>query len=209
LSVFLVEHYVRAAVASVIRPYVSKRTGSFLAQAAGIQRARHSREDELMAWIGSLRPAAAVAIASLGLAAAGAAYAATPFTHLGGNWSGSGSVRLERGTEAIRCNANYVARGGGNALGLSLRCASSSNRIDLRASLTLSGSRVSGQWEERSFNASGYVSGQATGSILRLRISGSIEGSMVVTTSGVTQSISVRTDASALRGVNVSLRRRN
>jgi len=163
-----------------------------------------------MAWIKSLRSAAAVAAASLGLAVVGAAYAATPFTGLGGTWSGSGNVRLENGrTEAIRCNANYVTRSGGTALGLSLRCASSSNRIELRASLTLNGHHVSGEWEERSFNAAGHVSGQATGSILRLRFSGSIQGSMVVTTSGVSQSIAVRTDASALQGVSVSLRRRN
>jgi hypothetical protein len=32
---------------------------------------------------------------------------------------------------------------------------------------------------------------------------------MLVTTSGRSQSISVRTEASALQGVNVSLRRRN
>jgi hypothetical protein len=162
-----------------------------------------------MAWMMSLRPAAAVAIASLGLAAAGAAYAATPFTNLGGTWSGGGKVRLENGrSEAIRCNANYAPRSGGTTLGLSLRCASASNRIELRARLTLNGRRVSGEWEERSFNASGYIGGVASGSILRLRFSGSIEGSMVVTTSGVSQSISVRTDASALQGVNVSLRRR-
>ncbi len=162
-----------------------------------------------MAWIGSLRPVAAVAIASLGLAAAGVAYAATPFANLGGTWSGSGKVRLENGrSEAIRCNANYVPRSGGTTLGLSLRCASSSNRIELRASLTLNGSRVSGEWEERSFNAAGRISGQASDSNLRLRFSGSIEGSMVVTTSGGSQSISVRTDASALQGVTVSLRRR-
>ena len=119
-------------------------------------------------------------------------------------------MRLENGrSEAIRCTAHYVPRSGGAALGLSLRCASASNRIELRASLTLSGNRVSGSWEERSFNATGSVSGQASGTTLRLRFSGSLEGSMLVTTSGGSQSISVRTDTSALKGVSVSLRRRN
>jgi hypothetical protein len=145
----------------------------------------------------------------LGLALAGAACAATPFSDLGGTWSGSGRVRLESGrSEAIRCNANYVPRSGGTTMGLSLRCASPSNRIELRASLSLRGSRVSGSWEERSFNAAGSVSGRASGGTLRLRFSGSIVGSMLVTTSGRSQSISVRTEASALQGVNVSLRRR-
>jgi hypothetical protein len=142
------------------------------------------------------------------LALAGAAHGATPFSSLGGTWSGSGHVRLENGrSEAIRCTANYVPRSGGSALGLSLRCASPSNRIELRASLVLNGNRVSGSWEERSFNASGGVSGLASRSSLRLRFTGSIEGSMLVTTSGRSQSISVRTDTTALKGVNVSLRR--
>jgi hypothetical protein len=66
---------------------------------------------------------------------------------------------------------------------------------------------VSGSWEERSYNATGEVSGVAAGNSLRLAISGLLSGFMVVTTNGRSQSISVRTDASALRGVNISLRR--
>jgi len=167
-----------------------------------------------MAWIvsciASWRMAAAIALASGGLAAAGAAYAATPFAGLGGSWSGGGHVRLGNGrSEAIRCQAHYVPRRGGAGLGLALRCASPSNRIELRASLTISGNRVSGTWEERSFNAAGGVSGFASGASLRLRFGGTIAGSMVVTTSGGSQSISVRTETSALKGVTVNLRRRN
>jgi hypothetical protein len=162
-----------------------------------------------MSWVDAWRPAAAATIGSFALAVSGAAYAASPFVGLGGSWYGSGHVRLENGkSEAIRCAANYVPRNGGAALGLSLRCASPSNRIELRASLSLSGGRVSGSWEERSFNASGSVAGRASGGSLRLSFSGSISGSMLVTTSGRSQSISVRTDGSALQGVNVSLRRR-
>lgn len=162
-----------------------------------------------MAWFHAWRAAGAAAIASIMLAHPGAAQVASPFAGLGGTWSGSGQVRLESGSEAIRCTANYVPRGGGSALGLSLRCASPSNRIELRASLSASGGRVSGSWEERSYNAGGDISGLASGGSLRLRFSGSISGSMLVTTAGGSQSISVRTDNSALRGVNVSLRRSN
>jgi hypothetical protein len=67
---------------------------------------------------------------------------------------------------------------------------------------------VSGTWEERSFSASGSVSGVAAGNSLRLAIGGGgLSGYMVVTTTGASQSISVRTDGSALLGVNISLRR--
>jgi hypothetical protein len=158
-------------------------------------------------WAGAARLAAAGAVAFVGLAASGAAHAST-FSGLNGTWSGSGHVRLENGrSEGIRCTANYVPRSSGTALALSLRCASASNRIELRASLSLNGNRVTGSWEERSFNASGSIGGIAAGSSLRLRFSGSIEGAMLVTTSGRSQSISVRTDTTALKGVTVSLRR--
>jgi hypothetical protein len=164
-----------------------------------------------MQWgIGWRRPAAAVAAIVLAGAAATAALAQSgAFAGLGGSWSGSGQIRLEQGQrEAIRCSAHYVPRSGGTALGLSLRCASASGRVELRASLTASGSRVSGSWEERTYNLSGHVSGSASGGTLRLSFTGGISGSMSVTTSGGSQSISVRTD-SALKGVSVNLRRSN
>jgi hypothetical protein len=150
---------------------------------------------------------AGAVLGSVLLAASGTAQAASAFSGLGGTWSGSGHIRLENGQrEAIRCSANYVPRGG-NGLGLALRCASPSGRVELRASLEARGGRVSGTWEERSYGVSGNVSGVAAGGSLRLVFSGSLSGAMLVTTSGNSQSISVRTDASALQGVNVSLRR--
>ena len=151
--------------------------------------------------------AAVAAIVLAGAATTAAEAQGGGFSGLGGSWSGSGQVRLEKGREAVRCSASYVARSGGTALGLSLRCASASGRVELRASLTASGSSVSGSWEERTYGLSGQVSGSASGSSLRLSFSGSVSGAMTVTTSGGSQSISVRTDASALKGVSVSLRR--
>ena len=150
---------------------------------------------------------ATAGLAVLLLGAVGAA-AASPFNGLSGTWSGSGQFRLEDGrSESIRCNANYVPRGSG--LGLALRCASASNKIELRADLVARGNRVSGSWEERSYNASGRVTGLAVGDSLRLSINGGgLSGSMLVRTTGGSQSISVRTDTSALKGVSISLRRR-
>jgi hypothetical protein len=152
---------------------------------------------------------AAVLIAWLFAAVWAPASAASPFTGLSGSWSGAGQFKLDNGkSESIRCSASYAQRGR-TAVVLSLRCASPSNRIDLRANLESRGDRLSGTWEERSYNASGNVSGVAAGGSLRLAISGSLAGYIVVTTTGGSQSISVRTDTSGLRGVNISLRRSN
>lgn len=150
---------------------------------------------------------AAAVLAALALTLSATPSAANALAGLSGSWSGGGQFRLENGrSESLRCSANYVPRR--QALGLSLRCASPSNRIELRANLVSRGNRVSGTWEERSYNVSGSVSGIGAGNSLRLGINGGgLSGSMVVTTVGSSQSISVRTDGSALRGINIRLRR--
>ena len=153
--------------------------------------------------------AAALGFSALALAGPVGAVAAGPFDSLGGSWSGSGHIKLDDGrTEGLKCRAYYSPRGGGSSVGLSLRCASASNKIDLRASLKSTSGRVAGSWEERTFNVSGSASGRAAGNSIRLAIdSGLLSGSMAVTTNGRNQSISVRTDGPALRGVSISLRR--
>ena len=136
------------------------------------------------------------------------AAAAGPFESLNGSWSGSGSIKLDDGrTEGLKCKAYYSPRGGAS-MGLALRCASASNKIDLRATLNSTGGRIAGSWEERTFNVSGSASGQASGNAIKLAIdAGVLSGSMNVTTNGKSQTISVRTDGTGLRGVNINLSR--
>lgn len=161
----------------------------------------------------SIRSAAATLVAIAGLAAIGAAPPALSaggvFSGLAGSWSGSGQIKLEGGrSESLKCKAYYTDKDDGTGLGVALRCASASNKIDLRATLAATGSRVSGNWEERSFNAGGIVSGQANGSRLNLSISGGgVTGSMAVTTSGSSQTVSISTDGSTLKGVSIGLSR--
>ncbi len=131
----------------------------------------------------------------------------SPFSSMSGTWSGSGQVSFDGGrTERLKCKAYYNPRGATD-LGMSLRCAGSGNNIDLRASLSASGSRVSGSWEERQYNASGNINGQASANKLSLAISGAISGSMSVTTSGSSQSVSITTQGGGLKGVSMGLSR--
>jgi hypothetical protein len=155
------------------------------------------------------RAAGAIALGLIAIALPSGAAPAGPFDALTGTWTGSGQVRLEDGkTEGLKCKAYYTPKSGGSGLGLALRCASASNKIELRASLSSAGGRVSGDWEERSFNAAGTVTGQATADSIRLSIAGGgFTGSMVVKTSGGSQSISVAAQGSALKGVNITLKR--
>ena len=126
---------------------------------------------------------------------------------MGGNWSGSGQMRFDGGSsEALKCRAYYTPRDAGATLGLALRCASPSNKIELRASLTASGGRVTGNWEERTFNAAGDVSGQASNTRLTLSIKGGgFTGSMVVGTTGSSQSVLIQTEGTGLRSVTINL----
>jgi hypothetical protein len=158
----------------------------------------------------SFRWRAAAAMGLALLVAGGGAEAASPFADLNGTWSGSGRIRLDDGkTEGLKCKAYYVPKSGGSELGLALRCASASSKIELRANLASSGNRLSGSWEERTFNASGRVSGHASENRINLSINGGggFAGSMAVTTNGNSQVISVSTEGIALRGVNINLQR--
>lgn len=130
---------------------------------------------------------------------------ASPFDTLLGTWRGSGTVRLNTGTERLSCNAYYT--GGGQRLGMAIRCTSPSGKVEIRSKLSLSGNQVSGNWEERTYNASGAASGTANPGRLNIRVSGSIRGSMVVNYSRSSQNVSISTSGSPLQGVSIRLTR--
>lgn len=137
------------------------------------------------------------------------ASADAPFSALVGTWSGSGQVRLENGkSEGIKCKAYYTSKDGGQGLSLAFRCASASNKIDMRATLASTGSAVSGSWEERTFNAAGNVAGKVDGSSINLSINGGgLTGSMSVSFGGNNQSVLISTEGSAFKGLRISLQR--
>ncbi|MEZ5818315.1 MAG: hypothetical protein R3D44_14645 [Hyphomicrobiaceae bacterium] len=132
-----------------------------------------------------------------------------PFTGLSGTWRGAAQVRLQSGSsETLKCYAYYTPKGTGVELGLAIRCASASNKIELRAQLTAAGNKVSGRWEERTYNAMGDVSGSAQEGRLSLIIDGgAFKGSMAVKTIGTSQTVLIKTEGIALLGVNINLSR--
>lgn len=137
----------------------------------------------------------------------GAANPQSTFANLHGVWSGSGQIRLEGGaTENIKCNAYYTSRDEGAGLGIALRCASQSYKVELRSKILSKGGSISGTWEERTFNASGSVSGQATGSRINMSVvGGGFTGTMAVNTSGTSQSVAINTNGIGLKSVNINL----
>lgn len=149
-------------------------------------------------------PLAVVMIAMVMLAGAQPALA---FDNFYGTWSGSGNAIFSGGArEALLCKGYYT--GEKTALNLALRCASRDNRIDLRAKLTSEGGQVSGQWEERTFNAAGTVAGTHAGNQLAFKLTGGITGTMKVSLTDNTQLVSINADHGALDGVQLKLKRR-
>jgi hypothetical protein len=158
------------------------------------------------------RSGAATVLAYIAIAAGAAVFSSNlstarpaAFNGLNGTWSGSGQIKLDTGnSEALKCRAYYTDKGEG--LGIALRCASASYKIDLRASLESNGTALSGSWEERSFNAAGNATGQATGNKISLSIAGGgLTASMAVTTTGASQTVAISTEGTRLRNVNIGL----
>lgn len=165
-------------------------------------------DDALFAWLRG--PAWAVGVAGLFvMSAAGSAAAQSPFAGLTGTWRGSAMVQLASGSsETLKCQAYYTPKDSGSELGLAIRCASASNKIELRAQLASAGGTVSGHWEERTYNAVGDVSGQAVDGRLTLSINGGgFKGSMAVRTNGASQTVNIKTEGITLQGVNINLSR--
>ncbi len=132
--------------------------------------------------------------------------AAGTFDTLLGSWRGAGQIKLNDGrTERVKCNAYYT--GGGSQLGMAIRCQSESSNVEIRGKLSQSGGRVSGTWEERTFNAAGTASGQASGDRISLQISGGVRGTMQVSYSRSRQSVSISTQGIALKSVTIDLAR--
>jgi hypothetical protein len=157
----------------------------------------------------TLRLLAAVALtAPIILAQSGSPKAdpGNPFDTLLGSWRGSGQIELSQGkTERLKCNAYYT--GGGSQLGMAIRCQSESSNVEIRSKLSQSGGRITGTWEERTFNAEGNASGQATNGKITLAISGAVTGSMLVSYTSSRQSVSISTQNIALKSVSIDLTR--
>jgi hypothetical protein len=130
------------------------------------------------------------------------------FQKLSGTWRGRGRITLAGGnSQKISCRAYYNVKNSGEGLGFAIRCASPGNKFELRARIKDTNGRLSGTWEERTFNATGQVSGSASPNVVNLRINGSVSGSVRISYSNSRQKVSISTATDSLRGIAINLRR--
>ena len=140
------------------------------------------------------------AAAGLAVALAATSAVAGPIEDLDGYWSGGGTVVFSEGKEQVKCAVRYKVGQGGTQIRQTLRCASADYSINALAELQIKGSQVSGSWEEKTYSATGLVTGRYTGSSFVLSIEGAnFTAAMNVSVSDCKQSISI-----APKGLEVS-----
>ena len=148
-----------------------------------------------------------VAAGVLGSQASGATEARQPFAALAGSWSGHGTISVLSGVEHATCDALYQV--GGNAVKLSLKCATESFRLNLASSVVDTGGTLSGTWSEYGFGTSGSVSGRVDGD--RIGLAAAVVGArvlVVIATQHGRQTVSLRTSSPFVTGGDLVLLRR-
>jgi hypothetical protein len=114
-----------------------------------------------------------------------------PFDQLKGYWSGGGTVIPQKGgAEKVSCRVTYIVAG--SAISQNMRCAGTDYKFNTSSKLTYSGGKISGSWNETTYDASGTVSGSASGNTVHARISGDkFSGRMSINVSGSRHTINI------------------
>ncbi|MEM7748249.1 MAG: hypothetical protein AAF346_08345 [Pseudomonadota bacterium] len=138
----------------------------------------------------------------------GSSTQAAPVGALGGSWSGGGRLNLKGGkSERLRCRAYYTPKNKGAKLGMAIRCASPSYKIEIRSKLDIKGKQVNGSWEERNFNATGSLSGTSRPGRLALSINGAVRAGLFLTYSGSRQNVRLTGNFGSFRSLLLTLRK--
>jgi hypothetical protein len=160
---------------------------------------------------GSRLTRTALLVASLTLTGSAALAApVSPFAAMAGTWAGGGVLSTTDGQqEQLRCRASYNVAGAGEQLRLNLRCASASYNFDLASDVEYRGGAISGSWSEASRNASGTISGRASGDRVEAAARGdSFSAHLSLTTRGERQTVSIQPQGTNVTSVSLALNRR-
>jgi hypothetical protein len=159
----------------------------------------------------TLKSVATIMVALMGsmmLPSAALADASRLFKKLAGSWRGSGDLVREDGTrEQLSCRGYYVLKSEGKGLSIATLCNSPTEKFELRSLVTEGVHGISGQWEERTYHATGQVSGSADSTTMDLSFSGTIEGTISISLTGEAHSVNVSAAGAGIKGVSISLTR--
>ncbi len=132
---------------------------------------------------------------------------ANPVLSLNGRWSGPGSIIMSNGeTEQMRCVATYFVEGSGAAVKQNLRCAGQGYKIDVITNLSVANGRVSGGWEERTWDTKGSIKGDVQTDGFNLTIDGpGFTAAMAVKTTNCNQSINITPRGNTVARISMNL----
>lgn len=149
--------------------------------------------------------AAALALSLLAFTPSHVTAADGPLAQFAGNWSGSGKITASNGTsERIRCRSNNNASG--NALNLSLRCASDSYKFELASDITSEGGKLSGSWNETTRGVIGSLSGSFTPGNIQAQASAvGFNAGLAIRASGNSLGVTIKAPGSEITEVSISM----
>ena len=149
--------------------------------------------------------ALAFAAGVLALATQTSTAADGPLASFAGNWSGSGKITVQNGSsERIRCRSSNTASG--NALGLTLRCASDSYKFELASDITSDGGNLSGSWNETTRGVVGSLTGRISGnSITATANAVGFNAALSIRASGNSLNVSIRSPGSEISEVAIAM----
>ena len=136
--------------------------------------------------------------------------AASSLAALAGSWSGAGTMTTSAGAqERLRCRATYRVADGGDNLQLNLRCASESYNFDLSSAVQHRGGTISGTWSETTYNASGTISGRASGEQIQVAARGdNFSANLSLTTRVDRQAVAIQSQGAHAMAITITLSRR-
>jgi hypothetical protein len=130
------------------------------------------------------------------------------FKQLAGSWQGVGDLVMVDGTrERLSCRGYYVLKSEGDGLSIATLCTSPKQKFEIRCLVAESANGVSGQWEERTYHASGQISGSAAGTTMNLSFSGTIDGTIAIALTGQAHSLNASAAGAGIKGVSISFAR--
>lgn len=146
---------------------------------------------------------------SVTLGAATSVSAKSPFTKLGGWWSGAGQMIMSDGSrQSIRCRATYFVENNGKSLRQNLRCVSRDIKIEAQSNLQHHGGKLSGTWKETTYEVGGNASGSVKGGRFTVYISSSnFSASMTLNVSGRRQSVVLRPQGLDIKRIQINLKK--
>ena len=106
----------------------------------------------------------------------------------------------------MKCAVSYRVGQGGTQIKQTMRCASADYSINATADLSVKGAQVTGSWEEKTYSATGEISGRYTGGSFVLSIKGAnFTAAMNVGLSSCKQSITIHPRGLEVRRISMSL----